>query len=66
MTTNRPWTQLQEHRKARGLTSTELADLAGISRTHMYYLEHGERWPSDNVIIKLARDSARSPQHPHP
>jgi transcriptional regulator with XRE-family HTH domain len=50
-----PWTELHTERVARGLSITELADLAGISRETLSRLEAGARVPSDETLTKIAR-----------
>jgi transcriptional regulator with XRE-family HTH domain len=34
---------------------SDLADAVGISRPHLSNLERGGRWPSDDIVISLAR-----------
>lgn len=46
---------LREIRKARGLTQTKLAELAGVSLSYIKYVETGTSQPSDpyaNVIAE--------------
>lgn len=45
---------LQEARKAVGLSRTELAAKAGLSRPHVGYLETGERQPSVESLKRIA------------
>src|SRR5687768_14264310 len=46
---------LRPIRKARGLTQSELAAQAGISRAHVDWLERGQRVPTLTVVFVLAR-----------
>ena len=41
-------------RKLREYSQEELAELAGISRVHMGYVEQGARTPSLDLILKLS------------
>lgn len=34
--------KIREHREAKGMTMTELAEKAGICRTTLYFLEHNK------------------------
>lgn len=47
--------KIQTLRKSGGFTQEELADLIGISRSHMGYLEQGRRNASLKVLKKIAR-----------
>jgi transcriptional regulator with XRE-family HTH domain len=55
MTRYGTWAQLQNARQQAGLRRTELADLAGVSRSYITRLEAGDRWPSPYVVVKIAR-----------
>lgn len=41
-------------RKARGMTQTQLAQKAHISRTTLFNIEKGKRSPSDSIMASLA------------
>ena len=45
---------LREERQRSGLSQTELAAKAGLSRPHVGYLETGERQPSVESLKRLA------------
>lgn len=46
---------LQAWRKQRGLSTRELADLAGIDNGYLSHIENGSREnPSDAIILRLA------------
>ena len=45
---------LQAERKKTGLSRTELAAKAGLSRPHVGYLETGERQPSVESLKRIA------------
>ena len=47
--------KIQMFRKSGGFTQEELADLVGISRSHMGYLEQGRRNASLKVLKKISR-----------
>lgn len=41
-------------RKAKGLTQKNLADICGITRQSIYFIERGERRPSVRVAQRIA------------
>lgn len=43
---------LRRMREQRGLSQDALSKLMGCHRTHVYRLEHGERWPS-SIFLRL-------------
>lgn len=45
---------LRHHRKQQSLTSKQLHELSGLSKSYIDYLEHGERNPSAETIKILA------------
>lgn len=45
---------IRQHRLAVGLSQEELADASGIHRTHVGFLERGERSSSIDVLVRLA------------
>lgn len=47
--------KLRDLRIERGLSVEALAELAGISRSHAYALQNGERQPSLDVALRLAK-----------
>ncbi len=47
--------KVQRLRKSEGYTQEELAEHVGISRTHMGHIEQGRKFPSLEIIDKLAR-----------
>jgi molybdate-binding protein/DNA-binding XRE family transcriptional regulator len=46
---------LKNKRKEKGLTQTELAEKAGLSRTAIAYIEAGTMVPSVNIALSIAR-----------
>ena len=46
---------IRQHRIARGLTQKQLADICGVTRTHITNLETGEFSPSVNVAKKIGQ-----------
>lgn len=46
---------IQQLRKERGLTQEDLADLVGVDRSYMGFVERGERNPTLDKIIKIAK-----------
>ncbi len=48
-------TRIKEFRAGRGLTQEQLAEMAGVRRETIVFLEHGKYVPS----LKLARDIAK-------
>ncbi len=47
--------KIQKLRKQKVLTQEELADILGISRVYMGYIEQGRESPSLKVLMKIAR-----------
>lgn len=47
--------RIQQLRKQRGLTQEDLADLIGVDRSYMGFVERGERNPTLDKIIKIAK-----------
>lgn len=47
--------KLKEMRKANNLTQQQLADRLGVAKSVVSYYENGERFPSYDVLIKIAR-----------
>lgn len=43
------------HRKQAGLSRRELAELAGVSETVIYYLEHGKETLQWNIITAILK-----------
>ena len=48
-------------RRRRGLSQEELADAAGLHRTHISLIERGLREPSLDTLVKLCRGLGVSP-----
>ena len=46
---------IRQHRIARGLTQKQLADICGVTRTHITNLETGEFSPSVDVAKKIGQ-----------
>ncbi len=46
---------IRELREKRGLTQTELAQAAGITRIYVAKIEAGEKLPSIPILLKLAK-----------
>lgn len=46
--------KIQQLRKERNLTQEDLADLIGVDRSYMGFVERGERNPTLAKIIKIA------------
>lgn len=46
---------IQKRRKELGHTQEELAELVGLSRTHMGHIEQGRKTPSLEVLEKIAK-----------
>lgn len=46
---------VREYRVQAGLSQEELADVAGLHRTYVSLLERGQRNPSLQVVLTLAR-----------
>ncbi len=46
-------TRIREAREARGLTQKQLADLAGIGKTAMFDLEHGNPGVRLNTLLSV-------------
>ena len=47
--------KLKTLRKSRKLTQQQLADLVGVAKSVISYYESGDRFPSNEVLIKLAQ-----------
>ncbi len=47
--------RVQQLRKQRGLTQEDLADLVNVDRSYMGFVERGERNPTLDKIIKIAK-----------
>ena len=47
--------KIQELRKTKKLTQEDLADLISVDRSYMGFVERGERNPTLDKIIKIAR-----------
>lgn len=47
--------RVQELRKQRELTQEDLADLVGVDRSYMGFVERGERNPTLDKLIKIAQ-----------
>lgn len=47
--------RIQQLRKERGLTQEDLADLVEVDRSYMGFVERGERNPTLDKIIKIAK-----------
>lgn len=47
--------RIQELRKQKGLTQEDLADLIKVDRSYMGFVERGERNPTLDKIIKIAK-----------
>ena len=45
---------LQEHREAQGFTQTKLAELSGLTRQMISYVEQSKRLPTVDTVAKLA------------
>ena len=50
-----PMTELKKRRKEQGLNQTRLAEMAGISQNAISGYETGARFPSRNILEKLAK-----------
>ncbi|HWY80251.1 MAG TPA: helix-turn-helix transcriptional regulator [Candidatus Sulfotelmatobacter sp.] len=46
--------KLVEHRKRLGLSSIELANLCGVSRSYITLIETGKRLPGTKILPKIA------------
>jgi transcriptional regulator with XRE-family HTH domain len=46
--------RIRQLRESRGWSLTELANRAGISRSYLTQIEHGESFPTHEKILKLA------------
>jgi transcriptional regulator with XRE-family HTH domain len=53
--------RIKELRRAQGLTQEVLAKKLGLDRSYMGFLERGERNPSLEVIIKIAKALGEEP-----
>jgi transcriptional regulator with XRE-family HTH domain len=47
--------EIQKHRKAKGYSQEQLAELANISRAHMGHIEQGRKTPSVDLLEKIAK-----------
>ena len=47
--------QIQSLRRQKGITQEELADLVGVDRSYMGFVERGERNPTLDKIGKIAK-----------
>lgn len=47
--------KIQKLRKAQKITQEELAEIVGISRVYMGYIEQGRESPSLKLLIKLSK-----------
>ena len=47
--------RIKELRLSRGLTQKQLAELIGLQNTMLSFYEVGDRYPSLEILIKLAR-----------
>lgn len=54
--------QLQAWREARGLTTLQVSEGAGVAHETVRYLERGARGPGYEVILKLAKFFGVSPR----
>lgn len=46
---------LKKRREAKGLTLSHLSRMTGIGVSHLARIERGERFPSGNILYKLAK-----------
>jgi transcriptional regulator with XRE-family HTH domain len=53
--------RIKELRQAQGMTQEALAKKLGLDRSYMGFLERGERNPSLEVIIKIAKALGQEP-----
>lgn len=53
---------LHEIREKKGVTQEKLALDAGVNRAYVGYIERGERNPSTEVLVKLAKALNVSPK----
>ncbi|KKR81281.1 MAG: Transcriptional regulator Cro/CI family [Candidatus Daviesbacteria bacterium GW2011_GWA1_41_61] len=47
--------RVQELRKQKGLTQEDLADLVSVDRSYMGFVERGERNPTLDKLVKIAK-----------
>jgi transcriptional regulator with XRE-family HTH domain len=47
--------RIKDLRVARGLTLQELADKVGVAPSHVFHVESGDKVPSEELAVKLAR-----------
>lgn len=47
--------RIKDLRVAQGLTLQELADRVGIAPSHVFHVENGDKVPSEDLAVKLAR-----------
>ena len=55
------YTNLNEFRKEKGLTITELAREFGITTTHLSMILSGKRFPSRKLALKISEKTGISP-----
>ncbi|MCA9705434.1 MAG: helix-turn-helix transcriptional regulator [Myxococcales bacterium] len=53
--------RIREHAKRRGLSVTELARNAGVSRAHLYGILDGRTAPTSDTLTKLANALGTDP-----
>ena len=46
---------IRQHRTARGMTQKQLADICGVTRTHITNLETGKFSPSVDIAKKIGQ-----------
>lgn len=47
--------EIRRHRDAKGLSQEKLAELAGLNRNYIGFLERAERSPRVTIIFRIAR-----------
>ncbi len=47
--------EIRRHRKAKGLSQEKLAELAGLNRNYIGFVERAERSPRVMTIFRIAR-----------
>lgn len=53
---------LRKIRESKGITQEQLALSAGLNRAYIGYIERGERNPSTNTLVKIAKALKISPK----